>query len=349
MIKEQQQLFKGRDQRKKGWFWIDNDYLNGYAKEFGAIGTAIYISLCRHADNETQKCFPAQEKIAEELNIAVRTVRKYLQLLQSCHIISITRERNPMTKKWFNNIYTLLDKEEWIRPQAKIKRSNIKHSCLICGNNLIEWAHIIPKANGGKGLFQNRVPLCPNHHTLFDKGELSQEELKKIDEFQSQRQRLPMEEKDKPQATKDKSHRQPLPTKETHINKTHSLPDKPADWDQGLEIDKLLTDKQRHINIIGIWIKEMKLRPENKDQMQSIIKRFLRPAKLLEGYKNEDIVETIKVLRNTSYITKFTPETISKYIDEVVANKKKEGPKILRFEKIEKENGSIAMRPIYAK
>ena len=276
MKKEQQQLFKGRDQRKKGWFWVDNDYLNGYAKRFGAIGTAIYISLCRHADNETQKCFPAQEKIAEELNIAVRTVRKYLRLFESCHIVSIKRERNPMTKKWLNNVYTLLDKEEWTKPQATV-------------------------AYG------------------------------------------------KPEATKDKSHRQPLPNKETHINKTHSLSDKPTDWKLEKELEKLLTDPKRHIEIIGIWIREMKLGPENKDQMQSIIKRFLRPAKLLQGYKNEDIVETINVLKNTSYLTKFTPETISKYIDEVVANKKKEGPKIQRFEKIEKPDGSIVMRPIYAK
>ena len=128
-----------------------------------------------------------------------------------------------------------------------------------------------------------------------------------------------------------------------------SLSDKPTNWNLEKELEKLLTDPKRHIEIIGIWIREMKLRPENKDQMQAIIKRFLRPAKLLEGYKNKDIVETIKVLKNTSYLTKFTPETISKYIDEVVANKKKEGPNILRFEKIEKPDGSITMRPIYAK
>ena len=72
----QEQLFKGRDRRKKGWFWMDNDYLNGYAKYFGAVGTAIYVSLCRHADNDTQECFPAYKKIAEELGLVEKTIQK---------------------------------------------------------------------------------------------------------------------------------------------------------------------------------------------------------------------------------------------------------------------------------
>ena len=99
---------------------MDNDYLNGYAKFFGAIGTAIYVSLCRHADNDTQKCFPAQETIAEELGIAVRTVRKYLALFQEHHVISITREKDLKTGRWINNVYTLLDKDHWIKPEAMV-------------------------------------------------------------------------------------------------------------------------------------------------------------------------------------------------------------------------------------
>ena len=76
----QQNLFKGRDKRNKGWFWMDNDYLNGYAKIFGAVGTAIYVSLCRHADNDTQKCFPAMELMAEELGITRNTISKYIKI-----------------------------------------------------------------------------------------------------------------------------------------------------------------------------------------------------------------------------------------------------------------------------
>jgi hypothetical protein len=114
---EQQRLFKVRDKRNKGWFWLDNEYLNGYAKIFGAVGTAIYISLCRHSNSE-QKCFPSQKLIAEELNIGVRTVRKYLKMFVNWRLVSVQQERKD--GKWLNNIYTLLDKEEWNKPEAPV-------------------------------------------------------------------------------------------------------------------------------------------------------------------------------------------------------------------------------------
>jgi len=122
----QQQLFKGRDKRKKGWFWIDNDYLNGYAKFFGATGTAIYVSLCRHVNIETQKCFPAMKTIAEENNIGINTVKQYVKIFEKYHLLSINREKDPRTKRWLNNVYTLLDKTEWIRPEEPIKKKRVK-------------------------------------------------------------------------------------------------------------------------------------------------------------------------------------------------------------------------------
>jgi len=119
---EQEQLFKGRDKRKKGWFWLDNEYLNGYAKLFGAVGTAIYVSLCRHADNETQRCFPAVKTISEELNIGVSTVKRYIHILEEYRIISVFREKDPETKRWLNNVYQLNDKEEWIKPESPLRK-----------------------------------------------------------------------------------------------------------------------------------------------------------------------------------------------------------------------------------
>jgi len=114
------------------------------------------------------------------------------------------------------------------------------------------------------------------------------------------------------------------------------------------EIDKLLKDKRRHIQIVGLWIQEKKLNPKNKEQIQSIIQRTVKAAKLLTGYSNEDIKRTIKTLRNTDYIKKFTLETVNKYIDEMISKEKEKGPKILGFKEI-KRNGNIVMRPIYEK
>jgi len=122
---EQQTLFKGRDRRRKGWFWLDNDYLNGYAKLFGATGTAIYVSLCRHADNETQRCFPAIKTIAEELNIGESTVKQYIKIFEKYQIIYTQRQKDSITKRWLNNIYQLNDKEEWIKPDKPLKKKRI--------------------------------------------------------------------------------------------------------------------------------------------------------------------------------------------------------------------------------
>jgi hypothetical protein len=108
----QQELFKIRDKRNKGWFFMDNEYLNGYAKIFGAVGTAIYVSLCRHADNE-QKCFPSENLIGEELSISDRTVRTYLGKFEKYKLIRVERTVDSRTKRRMNNTYWLLDKTEW--------------------------------------------------------------------------------------------------------------------------------------------------------------------------------------------------------------------------------------------
>jgi len=72
-------------------------------------------------------------------------------------------------------------------------------------------------------------------------------------------------------------------------------------------------------------------------------------AQTLIGYSDEDIKETIQVLRRTDYLKRFTLETVGKYIDEVVAQKMKQGPKIVKFEEVIKSNGLKVMRAIYEK
>ena len=53
--------------------------------------------------------------------------------------------------------------------------------CQICGfDRIIEIAHILPAAKGGQLSKENTVPLCPNHHHLFDHNRLLKEEFEKI-------------------------------------------------------------------------------------------------------------------------------------------------------------------------
>ena len=112
-------------------------------------------------------------------------------------------------------------------------------------------------------------------------------------------------------------------------------------------LDRFLKSKQRHLQIIGIWAREKGLQIPNEEVFKSVRQRNLRAARLLVGYEDEDIVETIRILERTDYLSKFTLETVGKYIDEVVAQKKKRGPKIVRYEEVIKPNGSKVMRAVY--
>jgi len=114
-------------------------------------------------------------------------------------------------------------------------------------------------------------------------------------------------------------------------------------------LEKMLSDKNRHIRIIGLWAKQTGIKVLNKEIMQSLIRRNLRAAVMLKGYEDIDIENTIRVLQNTDYLKKFTLETVGKFIDEVVKNKKSDGPAIIRYEQIQKSDGTIAVRPIYNK
>ncbi len=189
---------------------MDNDYLNGYARFFGAIGTAIYVSLCRHADNETQKCFPAQETIAEELGIAVRTVRKYIAIFQKYQIISVSREKDLKTRRWINNVYTLLDKDHWVKPEAMV-------------------------AHGARGNRQQ-----------------------------------------KPEATDDKSHRQPLPHKETHregdLFKETKRTDSISSDERERTLAKLKEMKQSLIN------KKVMADHKRRTEIQEEVGAMIRPS-----------------------------------------------------------------------
>jgi len=101
-----------RDRREKGWFYLDNEYLNGYARIFGPVGTAIYVDLCRHADNKTQQCFPSYKIIAEELKISEKTVKRYIGWFKEYRLISVQQRKNN-DGTFQSNIYTLLDKSVW--------------------------------------------------------------------------------------------------------------------------------------------------------------------------------------------------------------------------------------------
>ena len=111
MAEQQLTLLKVRDLRQKTQFKVDDLYLNGYARVCGANATLVYMSLCRHAEFESQKAFPSQNKIAFELGISVASAKRGIKELVKYNIIDIRKEK--MEGKFSNNVYYLLDKSEW--------------------------------------------------------------------------------------------------------------------------------------------------------------------------------------------------------------------------------------------
>jgi predicted transcriptional regulator len=112
-----------RDNRDKEWFWLDNQYLNGYAKYLGMSCTVVYLSLCRHANNSTQQCFPSMGTIADQNGIGKRTVIRAIQKLEEWNIIRVEKSRKDDGTQ-ANNIYTLLSKKEWKnKPSANMTPS----------------------------------------------------------------------------------------------------------------------------------------------------------------------------------------------------------------------------------
>jgi len=101
-----------RDNRAKEWLWLDNKYLNGYAKILGVYCTAVYVSLCRHADNKTQTCFPSMKLIAEENSMSIKTVERATKTLEEWGIVHVERSRKKDGTQAVN-VYTLTAKTMW--------------------------------------------------------------------------------------------------------------------------------------------------------------------------------------------------------------------------------------------
>ena len=103
------------------------------------------------------------------------------------------------------------------------------------------------------------------------------------------------------------------------------------------KIEKYLKSKRREIQIIALLIKHKPVILTSEEQLQSFIKRNLRPAKLLVGYSDELIIETIKAIKQSGYISKWGLETVLKFIDDVQTEllKQKQKPKIIGWERVD--------------
>lgn len=98
--------FKIRDKRKDSRYYIDNEFLNGYAKYVGWEGQIVYHTLCRHSKEEHS--FPSQKHLAIELGVSIASVKRGIKILKEWNLIGVIRRG-----KTQSNEYWLIDRSEW--------------------------------------------------------------------------------------------------------------------------------------------------------------------------------------------------------------------------------------------
>lgn len=97
--------------------------------------------------------------------------------------------------------------------------------------------------------------------------------------------------------------------KETKEKKVKRLETDPINLK--LELNKMDEDKNRHINILSLYIREKRLIPDNYGQLQVIIKRHLRSAQSLRPFTDKQILDGIIKARK---IEGWTLETVVKML-----------------------------------
>jgi len=119
------------------------------------------------------------DAIARELGVGHVIVwkvckRNHFSIKKAHSKIYLTNESNTGKKNFL------------LRQIQEFGLSEVFDHCCVCGwdKGPIDYAHVIPGRSNGDYTIHNVVPLCPNHHRLFDVGKLMPEELGVIVELQ---------------------------------------------------------------------------------------------------------------------------------------------------------------------
>lgn len=97
----QQDTFIIRD-RRPGYLRVYNDLYDRFGAELGPYGLAVYVALCRYA-NQDSECWPSYNTIAKGTGMSRRQVIREVAKMEGLQIVAI--ERNKHT----SNVFILLD------------------------------------------------------------------------------------------------------------------------------------------------------------------------------------------------------------------------------------------------
>lgn len=117
-----------RDNRKPGWYWVDNRLVQRDGKMLGVAAIAVYNVLASYANNDTQEAFPSIKRIAKLLGISATTVRESIEALSANGWLVVTKRKSPDGKQFLSNVYTLVTPPETAAVIAPEKRKRSKKS-----------------------------------------------------------------------------------------------------------------------------------------------------------------------------------------------------------------------------
>lgn len=111
-----------KDERQRGWFWIDNDVFRKHGVTLGPYGLAVYMALAYHA-NRKAACWPSYDTLAAEIGISKRKLIEVTKLLVDLRLIEVRRRSTEQTadeppQANLTNVFVLLSLEDGSAPRA---------------------------------------------------------------------------------------------------------------------------------------------------------------------------------------------------------------------------------------
>ncbi len=100
--------FTIQDTRKRGWFWAHNVVIDDYLPRIGETAFAVYMVLCRAANNDTDRALISLPKIAVRIGKSARTVMRAIDALEAAGMIKVISNRRADGLNE-TNVYELLD------------------------------------------------------------------------------------------------------------------------------------------------------------------------------------------------------------------------------------------------
>lgn len=262
---------------------MDDKFVDEYAKVLNPTAIVIYIWLCRYSNKE-QVSWPSLKKLAENLGVNEKTVRRNLESLEMHNLIQIVRIGKKCT-----NRYHLLDKSEWTPVSNQCMGTSVQSDGSEMSNHSdTNVQSIVSKHNSKETHIQEQSTVLVAAHSAATVSSPHLTTTKKINPLRDSVVKLgEVEEVNRPPAFV------------------------PNDY------GSLIASTQRRIHIIGLYLSFKQIPIENVDQYNLLIKRNLRIAASLVGYTDEKISEAFNFLDNlkikNNYI-QWTLETAVPYI-----------------------------------